>query len=91
MGGLIARYYLMYGGADVLDETAAQVTWAGAANVNKLILVGVPNEGTMEALRALVEGYPVADSGLLPLFQYFLERAAHRCPSVEVNLVDSGS
>ncbi|MFL6208722.1 MAG: esterase/lipase family protein [Pyrinomonadaceae bacterium] len=64
MGGLIARYYLMYGGTDVLDQTAAQVTWAGAANVNKLILIGVPNEGTMDALRALVEGYPVAEGGL---------------------------
>jgi pimeloyl-ACP methyl ester carboxylesterase len=63
MGGLIARYYLLYGGADVLDQSEAQVTWAGAANINKLILIGVPNEGMMEALRALVEGYPVAEGG----------------------------
>jgi pimeloyl-ACP methyl ester carboxylesterase len=68
MGGLVARYYLMYGGADVLGQAGAKLTWAGAADIDKLILVGAPNEGTMEAVRALVEGFPVAESGLLPLF-----------------------
>src|SRR3954468_7606389 len=68
MGGLVARYYLMYGGRDMLEQAAARVTWAGATDINKLILVGAPNEGTMEAVRALVEGFPVAESGLLPLF-----------------------
>jgi pimeloyl-ACP methyl ester carboxylesterase len=63
MGGLIARYYMMYGGADVLEQTGAKVTWAGAANINKVILAGSPNEGTMEAMRALVEGFPVAEGG----------------------------
>src|SRR5215210_8745245 len=38
MGGLVARYYLMYGGEDVLEQPQAKVTWAGAANVDKLIL-----------------------------------------------------
>jgi pimeloyl-ACP methyl ester carboxylesterase len=60
MGGLIARYYLMYGGADMPDKAEPELTWAGAGNINKLILVGVPNEGTMDALRALVEGFPVS-------------------------------
>jgi len=64
MGGLIARYYLMYGGADVLTRAGAQVTWAGAADIDKLILVGSPNEGTMQSLQALVEGFPVAKGGL---------------------------
>src|SRR5215211_5763463 len=68
MGGLVARYYMMYGGEDVLGRAGAKVTWAGATGINKLVLVGVPNEGTMESVRALVEGFPVAESGLLPLF-----------------------
>src|SRR2546421_1501035 len=64
MGGLIARYYLMYGGTDVLEQAEAKVTWEGAANIGKLILIGSPNEGTMQAVQALVEGFPVAKGGL---------------------------
>jgi len=59
LGGLIARYYLMYGGADVLGHHDATVTWKGSKNVNKLVMVGTPNEGSMDALRSLVEGYSV--------------------------------
>ena len=69
MGGLVARYYMMYGGRDALGHEDAKVNWGGTGNINKLILIGVPNEGTMEALRALVEGFPVADGNfILPLF-----------------------
>ena len=63
MGGLVARYYLMYGGADAMGQAGARVTWEGAANIDKLVLVGAPNEGTVDALRALVEGFPVAEGG----------------------------
>jgi pimeloyl-ACP methyl ester carboxylesterase len=62
MGGLIARYYLMYGGIDLRDEGEAKINWAGGAHINKLILVGAPNEGSMEALRALTEGLPIAEN-----------------------------
>lgn len=64
MGGLVARYYLMYGGEDVLDRPEAKVTWKGAGDINKLALVGAPNEGTMDALRALAEGFPIAEGSL---------------------------
>jgi len=59
LGGLIARYYLMYGSTDVLGHHDATVTWKGSKNVNKLVMVGTPNEGSMDALRSLVEGYSV--------------------------------
>ena len=59
LGGLIARYYIMYGGVDVLGQHDAKVTWKGSKNVNKLVMVGTPNEGSMDALRSLVEGYSV--------------------------------
>ncbi|OLE50796.1 MAG: hypothetical protein AUG51_26280 [Acidobacteria bacterium 13_1_20CM_3_53_8] len=91
MGGLVARYYLMYGEADVLDQEDARVTWAGAANINKLILVGSPNEGTMEALRALVEGFPVAESGLLPLFGRVEPSTAFTMPAAFQLLPHRGS
>jgi pimeloyl-ACP methyl ester carboxylesterase len=91
MGGLIARYYLMYGGADVLDQAEAKVTWEGAANINKLILVGAPNEGTMDALRALVEGFPVADSSFLPLFGKVEAETAFTMPAAFQLLPHRGS
>jgi pimeloyl-ACP methyl ester carboxylesterase len=91
MGGLVARYYLMYGGADVLDQADARLTWEGAANINKLILVGSPNEGTMDALRALVEGFPIADSGFLPLFGRVEPSTAFTMPAAFQLLPHRGS
>lgn len=57
MGGLIARYYLLYGGADVLAEPAARPTFAGAEQVRRLVMFGTPNAGSAEALLALVHGF----------------------------------
>jgi pimeloyl-ACP methyl ester carboxylesterase len=91
MGGLIARYYMMYGGEDVLGREGAEVTWAGAPSIEKLVLVGVPNEGTMEAVRALVEGFPVAESGLLPLFGTVEAETAFTMPAAFQLLPHRGS
>jgi pimeloyl-ACP methyl ester carboxylesterase len=91
MGGLVARYYMMYGGTDVLERPGAKITWAGAADINKLILVGAPNEGTMEAVRALVEGFPVAESGLLPLFGKVEAETAFTMPAAFQLLPHRGS
>lgn len=60
MGGIIARYYAMYGRQDVLSTPLPKVTWAGAKDIDKIIMVGTPNEGSMDALRTLVEGYSYA-------------------------------
>src|SRR5215210_4535055 len=91
MGGLVARYYMMYGGEDVLGRAGAKVTWAGAPSIDKLVLVGVPNEGTMEAVRALVEGFPVAESGLLPLFGTVEAETAFTMPAAFQLLPHRGS
>ncbi len=56
MGGLIARYYLLYGGRDVLDDPIPAPDFAGAAAVGKLILLGTPSLGSADALRACIEG-----------------------------------
>lgn len=57
LGGLIARYYVAFGEADVLGE-AASVSAAipGAPNVNKVIMLGTPNRGCLESLRILHVG-----------------------------------
>lgn len=56
MGGLIARYYAMYGGRDAIAD-GQPPDWSGGANISRLLLVGTPNRGAMDAFRSLVEGY----------------------------------
>jgi len=48
MGGLIARYAAMYGDADLSNtDEKIQPTWAGAVHINKIVMIGVPNEGRL--------------------------------------------
>jgi pimeloyl-ACP methyl ester carboxylesterase len=62
MGGLIARYAAMYGDADLpADNIAVQPTWAGAAHINKIIMLGVPNEGSADAFATLLYGYSITE------------------------------
>ncbi|MCA8961050.1 MAG: hypothetical protein KDC38_11085 [Planctomycetes bacterium] len=61
MGGLLSRYYLRYGTQDLPDDGALPaLTWDGAENVDRLILVGTPNAGSAEAILQLVNGYAPA-------------------------------
>ncbi len=60
MGGLIARYAAMYGKADLPANGAKPVpTWIGGRNFNKIFMFGTPNEGSMDALKILLDGYRV--------------------------------
>lgn len=56
-GGLVARYYAKYGAQDVLEQDFPSLpTGSGARNLNKVILLGTPNQGTLEALKILHQG-----------------------------------
>jgi pimeloyl-ACP methyl ester carboxylesterase len=57
MGGLVARYYAMYGERDVLAAAVACPDWSGARNLNRIVMIGTPNAGSMNALRALLNGF----------------------------------
>lgn len=57
MGGLVARYYLRYGKRPLDPGGRMPVTWAGARHVEKLIVVGTPNGGSVYAFRDLAEGF----------------------------------
>jgi pimeloyl-ACP methyl ester carboxylesterase len=62
MGGLVARYAAMYGDRDLPPEgVEPRPTWEGAGLVNKIFMVGVPNEGSAEAFATLLEGYSVTE------------------------------
>lgn len=69
MAGLLTRYYLLYGDADLpADGSLPEVTWKGARYINKLIVVGTPNAGMLDAFTELIEGIRFAP--LLPKFHY---------------------
>ena len=85
MGGLIARYAAMYGDADHLSgEQEIRATWAGAAHISKIVMIGVPNEGSADAFATLIEGYSITE-GLrrrIPLLNKLTAEDAVRAPSV---------
>ncbi len=66
MGGLITRYYLRYGSADVLDNNDLPITYAGAQKVRTAILLGTPNLGSISALHSFIAGQRVGLSRLDP-------------------------
>lgn len=61
MGGLIGRYYLRYGGNDVLHQSPNfKITCEGAWHIKRLILIGVPNLGAMTIFNFLHAGLDLA-------------------------------
>jgi pimeloyl-ACP methyl ester carboxylesterase len=87
MGGLVARYYLRYGGADLPEDgSLPELTWAGARHVDHLILIGTPNAGSLGSLQNLISGvspatlfphYSAAVLGTMPSMYELLPRARH--------------
>jgi pimeloyl-ACP methyl ester carboxylesterase len=87
MGGLVARYWLAYGAQDMPpDGSVALPTWAGARQVERVILVGTPNAGSVKALTQLVDGvhfapffpeYAPAILGTMPSIYELLPRGRH--------------
>lgn len=85
MGGLISRYAAMYGDADLpADDVALRPTWAGAADINKIIMLGVPNEGSSDAFATLLDGYSITE-GLrrrIPLLNRLTAEEAITAPAL---------
>lgn len=106
MGGLLARYYLQYGSADLPEDgSLPPLTWAGARYVDRAVLVGTPNAGSVNALINLIEGtqlafilprYPPAVVGTMPSLYQLLPRTRHAAvtedggsPGTPLDLYDS--
>ena len=87
MGGLLTRYCLRYGNADLpADGSIPEVTWAGAQHVQRVILVGTPNAGSLDSVKQLVEGvqfapvlpgFEAAIIGTMPAVYQLLPRTRH--------------
>lgn len=94
MGGLIARYYLRFGPTDLPEDgSIPPVTWAGARHVERAILVGPPNAGSVKSLIRLIRGrkfgpflpgYEPAILGTMPSVYQLVPRGRHGA------LVDAG-
>lgn len=59
MGGLMARYYLRYGEQDVLDGNDFPVNMHGRSRLRRVILLGAPNLGSVEAIKSFIAGREV--------------------------------
>jgi len=71
MGGLISRYAAMYGDADLpLGNRKPVPNWAGSKDINKIVLLGTPSEGSALALNSLVNGFAIGGINInLPFVQ----------------------
>jgi hypothetical protein len=89
MGGIVARYAMMYGDADLPANGALPpLTWEGAAMMGRVIQVGTPNGGSLDAFRVLVDGrdfgspivprYSPAILGTMPSLYQLLPRMRSR-------------
>lgn len=58
-GSLVTRYFIRYGGRDVLDEERPLVDQAGASKVRRAILIAPPNYGSVSGLQRAIGGSPV--------------------------------
>lgn len=58
-GGLVAHYYLRYGGQDVLDDAPPVPTGAGARHVRRVLMLGTPHLGSATSVYRLLNGVRV--------------------------------
>ena len=87
MGGLVTRYYLRYGPRPLpADGSLPELTWEGAQNVGRVILVAPPNAGSLKAALNLIHGvrhapgFPFYDAllnGTFPAGYQILPRDRH--------------
>lgn len=87
MGGLVARYFLRYGDRDLPEALALpEVPWDGAREIDRLVCVGTPSFGAMEAFENLHGGisfgiflpsYGPELLGTMPAIYQLLPRKRH--------------
>lgn len=78
MGGLLSRYFLRYGATPVESiDPNAPVPWNGTNLVEKMILIGTPNAGSVEAVINFADGMTVG-----PLLPKFSQTLVGNIPSV---------
>lgn len=57
MGGLVTRYWLMYGNQDLPEDgSMPELTWEGAKHVHRVVFIAPPNSGSVLAFENLING-----------------------------------
>lgn len=91
MGGLIARYAAMYGDADI-PRGKPSPAWAGARHFSKIFLLGTPNEGSILAINALLNGTSFSGGGFnIPFVRNISRFDVFTIPSVYQLLPRAGT
>jgi pimeloyl-ACP methyl ester carboxylesterase len=92
-GGLVARYYVKYGTADVLDqEPLPPPTYAGTQHVAQVIMLGTPNNGSLETFQLLHQGFRVPNMGrFTPAMVFTMPAAYQLLPHEEETVFLDGS
>ena len=75
----------MYGDDDPpADNVPLKPTWAGAADINKIIMLGVPNEGSADAFSTILAGYSITEGmrRRIPLLNKLTNEEAITAPSI---------
>jgi pimeloyl-ACP methyl ester carboxylesterase len=90
-GGLLARYYARYGAAELPETGAFQPSFAGAAAIRRLLLVGTPNLGTLQPVLSHLRGEEIGLRRIPPEVVATCTGAAQMMPHPGVPwLVDLG-
>lgn len=91
MGGLVARYFMRYGGTPLPEPELElpHLTWEGAKYIDRVVIIATPNAGYPDTLVELTEGlrlspaapvYPKTVIGTFPSYYQML-------PNIESNSV----
>lgn len=100
MGGLVSRYYLRYGAADLPPKgDEPEITWEGSKYIDRLIILGTPNAGYLDTLIEMQKGtdvppFPPALLGTWPSYYQMLPDASTKSvvyksdPSKAVDIYD---
>ena len=101
MGGLLSRYYLRYGTADLPPEgEKPNITWAGSKFVDRVIILGTPNAGYLDTILEMtgetptIPPLPPALLGTWPTYYQMMPTPSRRSvvyaddPSKAVDMFD---
>ena len=78
MGAILSRYFARYGAADLSASGETPITWAGAKDLDRIILVAPPNAGSLEAMDQLINGFNTGR----PVLPYYHQALIGTFPSV---------
>ena len=59
MGGLVARYFLRYGGQGVAAGDTPELNWAGCEHVDRVVLIAPPNNGSAKSFVSTQNGFRI--------------------------------